>query len=97
MLTVEGRTEDGRLVVGGVYHFYETHGIPLDALLSVLNSRDIVPSWVSFYQEARRAGMSPSRVLSMLEPHLLDALGAAYRDVVIGRLRRYIELVEKEA
>lgn len=85
-LRVVGQTTDGKVVVEGVYRFFETHGLPLDVLLDRLRSRGIIPSWLSFYDEARKAGMKHERILSKLSESLGDVYGPSFRDVVIKRL-----------
>lgn len=90
--TQVGRTEQGTPVVAGVFRFFETHGLPLDTVLSVLRERGALPCWPSFFREARAAGMKPERIISKLEEAIADAYGAPFRDVVIRRLERMREL-----
>ncbi len=45
-----------------------------------------MPSWPSFYDEARKAGMKHERILSKLSEVLGDVYGPSFRDVVIKRL-----------
>ncbi len=91
MIEVVGRTPDGRQVVRGVYSFYETNGMPLDALFETLRNQGLVPDWVAFLLEAIEAGMSPDRVLAMLDPAIADSFGGSLRDVVVVRLRSMTE------
>jgi hypothetical protein len=85
-LKVVGKTEDGRLVVSGVFRYYETIGIPLDVLFDCLRQKRFIPDWLSFYAEAIRAGMQHDRILAKLEPALSDAFGGEFRDRVIKTL-----------
>ena len=82
-----GHTGDGKTVYAGVYQFFETHGMPLDILLSMLRDRDAVPCWMSFHREALAAGMKHERILSKLDEALSDVYGPEFRDAVIQRLR----------
>ena len=86
MLTVCGKTSDDKLVVRGVFAFYETHGLALDVIFEALMAHGYIPDWRAFMDEATKAGMQPSRVLSMLDPAIVDSYGSAMRDVVLGRL-----------
>jgi hypothetical protein len=87
MLTIVGRTEDGKDVYGGVYQFFETHGMPLDILFSILHDKNAVPCWMSFHREALAAGMKHERILSKIDEALSDAHGPGFRDAVIKRLQ----------
>jgi alanyl-tRNA synthetase len=89
MLKLEGKTTEGRSVVSGVYSFYETHGIPIITILEILDSRGITPDWISFYQEANKAGVKGDRIISMLSNDIADVYGGSFRDTVIQRLGHY--------
>jgi hypothetical protein len=86
MLPIVGQTPEGNLVVSGVYKFFETHGLPLDVLFALLSERNMMPSWIDFYDEAKRAGMKHDRILSKLDPALVDAYGPKFRDEIFNRL-----------
>lgn len=86
MLSKSGTTTDGRTVVRGVFRLYETEGLPLDVLFDVLKERNCIPDWKHFVQEAKSAGMKLDRVLSKLDPAIVDTYGPEMRDVVIRRL-----------
>lgn len=91
MIEVVGHTPDGRQVVRGVYSFYETNGMPLDALFETLRNRGMIPDWPGFILEAVEAGMKPERVIAMLDPAIADSFGGRMRDVVVVRLRNMVE------
>jgi hypothetical protein len=86
VLRVVGKTEEGQLIVAGVYRYYETTGLPLDVMFDCLRQKGAIPDWLTFYVEAVRAGMKHERILAKLDPALVDAYGFAFRDVVIERL-----------
>lgn len=86
--TVVGNTAAGVPVLAGVYRFFETHGLPLDVVLTVLRERGALPCWCSFYREAAAAGMKHERIISKLDEAIADAYGPAFRDVVIDKLRK---------
>lgn len=94
MIEALGKTVDGKIVVKGVYKFYETNGMPLDVLFETLRNQGMVPDWGTFMLEAVEARMKPARVISMLDPAIADSYGSALRDVVVVRLRSMIETEE---
>lgn len=83
-----GTTTDGKRVVSGVYRFFETHGLPLDVVLTLLREDNAVPCWLSFHREARTAGMRHERILAKLDEAVCDAYGGAFRDHVVHELER---------
>jgi hypothetical protein len=82
-----GITTEGKPVVAQVYREYETSGVPLEVLLSILNDRGMVVCWISLYREARLGGMKHSRILSMLDTAVSDSYGGLVRDEVLRVLR----------
>jgi len=86
MLSIVGQSPEGILVVSGVYKFFETHGMPLDVLFSLLMDHNLMPSWLDFYNEAKRGGMKHDRILSKLDPAIVDVYGSKFKDEVINRL-----------
>lgn len=95
LLTLE-HDQKGQQVYAGVYRFYETHGLPLDVILFAMKERGLMPSWTSFYEQARAAGMSHDRVLAKLDEALSDVYGSGFRDVVVKTLdERYGSLLER--
>ena len=81
-----GQTADGKVVLGGLYKFFETHGLPLDVLFICCMERNSVPDWIELYRAARVAGMQHDRILSKLEEAILDSYGKEWADIVISRL-----------
>lgn len=81
-----GKTTDDKIVVAGVYEFYETYGLPLDSLFDSLNQKNQIPCWISFYKEAKFAGMKHERILSKLEESISDVYGKEFSDIVLSKL-----------
>jgi hypothetical protein len=96
LIEVVGSTPDGRQVVSGVFSFYETNGMPLDALFETLRNQGLIPDWSNFMIEAVEAGMNPDRVIAMLDPAIADSFGGTLRDVVVVRLRSMTEGTDEE-
>ncbi len=86
LLKQVGETTEGSGVYAGVYRTYETGGIPLDILVSIMCEKSKIPSWIHFYQEAEAAGMKHKRIMSMLDPVIVDSFGTEFRDEIVKRL-----------
>ncbi len=85
-----GTTEDGKKVYAGVYTFFSCYGLPLDVIFGIAKEQGWVPCWISFYKEAKLAGMSHDRVISKLEEALCDTFGLDYSNIVIDKLNSVI-------
>jgi hypothetical protein len=66
---------------------YETFGLPLEVLLTSLWDRNMIPDWLSFYDDARKAGMKHEKVCIMVETVTGDVYGPRVREEVMVRLR----------
>lgn len=66
MLTVCGKTPEGRLAVGGVYGFYETYGLPLDLICEELWQRWMIPAWDDFYLAAAQSGVGHHKLMTKI-------------------------------
>ncbi len=81
-----GLSLDNKLIIGNVFRFHETHGIPLDILFNCLIDRNSIPDWISFYNEAVAAGMQHIRIISKLSEAIDDSFGTEYRTKIISKL-----------
>jgi hypothetical protein len=81
-----GATTDNKVLVAGVWKFYETYGLPLDVILSLCIEKNWMPCWMTLYRDMLSAGMQHQRILSKLEEAISDSFGKAFCDVVISRL-----------
>jgi hypothetical protein len=67
-------TPDGRPVFANCYAFYETHGMPLSMLLSLLWDRmNAFPDWRDLVTSSVRAGRSLERTLVTVKAEVCDA------------------------
>ncbi len=90
MLEVKGKTTNDKLVFGGVYKIYETHGMPLDIILDLLHNNNYMPCWVSLYDDCVSAGMKRERIIPKIETACADSLfGPEFAKEVRRRLERY--------
>lgn len=86
VLPQAGTTEDGKIVLRGVYEFHETYGMPLPALFSHLADNNMVPDWVDFYEWAEKNGMDHYRIISKIRDPIEDAWGQDFADIVCDTL-----------
>lgn len=68
-----GVTPEGRRVMGGVYAFYETHGLPLDDIFAQLWDRDALPDWVALVLDMTSAGRPLDRTFESIRAAVNDA------------------------
>ena len=60
-------------MVDGVWRFHETHGVPIDMILSHLFEHDCVPDWVATTRQMVAGGMRPERAIAKLREAIADA------------------------
>lgn len=87
-ITVIGETTDGKEVVDGIWKTFETHGLPLDIILTLCIRKNWVPDWITLYKQMKNSGMEHGRILSKLEEAVSDSFGKEFCDVVLSRLEQ---------
>ena len=65
----------GTTLVGGVYDFFSTHGLPFDVLFDKLAENKMMPVWELFFREGEANGTTRERLLSKIRIHVLDSYG----------------------
>ena len=71
---IVGKTPEGRLVIGNVYAFYETHGLPLsDMLFQMWSNYDHLPDWVELVNDMMKAGRPLNRTMEAVMAAAHDA------------------------
>lgn len=82
MLRFHGRTESGAIVVGGVYAFFETHGVPLsDIIASLRRDHNMMPDWTDLVLAMMTAGRSRERAIEAVSSAVRDAGCFSIEDV----------------
>ena len=89
-LEVVGRTIDGRPVVD-FFRLVDTHGIPLDIVVSTLLDSEIQPDWIGFYETAIERGWKQKGVLLKLEGVVGDVLGPKELELWKLYMEKYLE------
>jgi hypothetical protein len=83
-----GETIEGKIVVDGIWKTFETHGLPLDVILTLCLTKKWVPDWIMLYTQMISSGMEHDRILSKLVEAINDSFGKEFCDVVISRLNQ---------
>jgi alanyl-tRNA synthetase len=89
LINFVGETSDGKKVISGVFRLFETHGLPLSDILSILKQRDYIIDWFDFYQDALSAGMKHDSVIAKLNEAINDSYGTEFKNTVIRRLEQF--------
>lgn len=85
---------DNKIIVGGIWKMFETHGLPLDTIFSLCLQRDWIPCWITLYKDMLASGMKHDRIISKFEESISDSFGKAFGDEVIFRLNKIFKLKE---
>lgn len=87
-LYVSGKALDGKDLYGGVYAFYETFGLPISDIISVLWRHNAIPDWFQTIESMEKAGMKKGRAIGELIAAIQEStIPFDFADVVIDRLR----------
>ena len=92
-MDIVGKTKDGKLVVSGIFKMFDTIGLPLDVIFDQCLDRNIIPSWIHFYDEASAYGWKDKTIFNRLETNISDVFGKEYCNVVIERLKVHAGIV----
>lgn len=86
-MKVVGKTEEGKLVVNGVFKMKDTYGFPLEMALDLLDKKGMVVDWLAFWEEGIQAGWKPERILMTIEASIGDVFGGKYREEFMRRMK----------
>jgi len=68
-------------------------GLPLDTLLEMLKENNMVVDWIEFYESSKKHGWKDKTTLNRISTYVVDVYGPEYRDIIINRLKKYIEFI----
>jgi alanyl-tRNA synthetase len=92
ILNISGKTEDGRLVVAGLFTLNDTHGFPLEASLLRLKDANMVMDVLDYFSNARKAGWKYDKTKLRLMEAVLGTYGPEFWAVIERHLsNNYIE------
>lgn len=83
-----GITKNNLPVYSGTYYFFETHGIPIDVIISLLYSKNIIPSWLDLYKDMIISGVKPTNALSKIEAAIIEGHSQELADYVVSQLNQ---------
>ena len=84
-----GITPEGKLVMGGVFKFYDTKGMPLPILFMLMQDNNMIPQPLMFYDDATKGGWKHKTIMSKLEEAYCDSYGKMFWESVKPRLVNY--------
>ena len=58
-MKITGKTKDGRLVLGGAFYMWETHGLPLEVTLQAAQEAGYAVDLCDYVLDAISKGMKP--------------------------------------
>jgi hypothetical protein len=87
-MQVIATTVDGKRVMSGIWFLKATEGLPLGMVFMMLRDRDMIPCWLSLYEEMKKAGMKHERIIGAIGEGLADFGFRTEKPIVIGVLER---------
>ncbi len=76
----------------GVFSFYETHGLPLDVIISLMWERyEAYPDWLDLLTSMIKAGRPKDRAFGAIESAINDA--CCYSNETKSEILRRLELL----
>jgi len=92
LLFERGHTSEGLIVWGGVYAFFETHGLPLGDILFELWAKGGIPDWGLLVKDMVAAGRPFARSIETISSAIGDACYPnQFRDEILSRLQKLTE------
>lgn len=90
-MTHNGYTEDGRMVIGGVFRLYGTNGLPLEIILQMFQAREWVVDWVDYINDAQKDGHKLKTIVSRIEAAADDIYGPDHAEAIKERCSTFFE------
>ena len=91
MLKYSGKTEDGLLVVSGIFPLIDTHGIQLSTIVQYFKQLDLLVDWCDFYMNAILSNWKIRSILAKIKETILDLYDKDYYEQVSSRLTLLIK------
>lgn len=93
-MDVVGLTSDNKKVVNGIFRLFDSTGLPLDVVFSMCEEKNIIPSWIDFYNDAIKQGWTEKTIMNRLEINIRDVYGKPYWIEVEKRLNFHINSLD---
>lgn len=71
-MNISGKTQDNKLVVSGVFLFYDSIGMPLSDILNYMKDNNQVCDWENFIMCAKKQGWKKSTLQSRVKESIQD-------------------------
>ena len=85
-----GITNNNVKVVTGAFQYFETRGIPLDIIITILNNHNMIIDWIDFYKSS--INIWPMKTtLAKIYSALLLTNDERYAKIIISKLQNYIQ------
>ena len=88
---VIGKTTEGKLVISGTFQMFDTTGMPLSIMFTLINKQNMIPDPIDFYESAINAGWEIKTIFNRLEEAYLDSFDKHFWLNVRQRLIFYIK------
>ena len=96
-LKILGKTEDGKLVVGGFFILNESQGIPLVEIVNFLTKKDYIISWADFIDDCIKCNWSFKTTLAKIEEALTDSvIDKNSKSFIISKCKQYLNSITSE-
>lgn len=83
-----GVTEDGRDVIGGLFHMHDTKGVPLSVSLVILNMKGCVPDLHGFVLDALAHGWKFDSIVQRVREAVIDVHGVEYWKAIQEKIKK---------
>jgi len=83
-ITINGRSYDGRIVIGNIFKLIAGEDIDLTNLLICCNSKNILIDWCEFVDDCFEDNRNPDRLLLRIEDALRDSKVPNPDDIIFG-------------
>ena len=67
----------------------DTHGIPLDILLDVFDSKNLVVDWIDFYEQSTKSGWKLKTIIEKVKYPLIDVYGEDYSNKIVEKITNH--------
>lgn len=88
-LQQSGVTTEGKAVIGGVFFFFGTLGVPLEDICQVFKEENLVIDWRDFIEGAVKDGPQVDRIISRISEATLEIFGSQASEEIVSKLESY--------
>ena len=93
-LTITGKTEDDRDVIGNVFKLIDTQGVPMEIVIDFFEKNNMIVDWIVFYEQASKSGWKLKTIKDRIKYPLLDCYGTEYTNTIMERLEEHMRSLD---